>query len=147
LVAVVVRSVAWSSFLVEGWAGAGGGGGPGLVRHGPRLLPAGRALVPRPPRATGGSGPTGRRPGQGPPAAVPQGREERSAASTAAPLRRAAARWQPDWQATGRSASGVRGPRARRRRRGRSAPRAYGEYRPGRGPGGRHDVPACRRGR
>jgi hypothetical protein len=67
--------------------------------------PAGRALLLARPGRPGLSGPPGRRPGHGPPQAVPQGR-----GACGAPLTRAAARWQPVQQATGRSARGRRVP-------------------------------------
>jgi hypothetical protein len=88
-VAVVVRSVTAPPSWAGGSAGPGGGGGPLLVRHGPCLLPAGRALLlARPGRpgvsrwqpvqqATGrsarvqGSRARRRRRGRSPPAASP----------------------------------------------------------------------------
>src|SRR4029450_13786960 len=69
LAAVVVRSVGCLLPGLMGSAGAGGGGGPWVVRHGPRLLPAGRArLLARPgrpgaPGRVGGGGGKGRRGG------------------------------------------------------------------------------------
>jgi len=75
--------------------------------HGVLLLvvPAGRAQVLARPGRPGLPGPPGRRPGQGPPQAVPKGR-----GACGAPLTRTAARWQPVQQATGRSVRGRRVP-------------------------------------
>jgi hypothetical protein len=112
----------------SGSAGAGGGGGPGLVRHGPRPLPAGRALLLARPGRPGLSGPRRRRSGQGWLQAIPEGREERSAASTAAALTAEGPRWQPVQQATGRSASGRRVPG--RGAAGEAGPRRWPHRRP-----------------
>jgi hypothetical protein len=78
-------------------------------------LLVGRCSSPAPGRP-GLPGPPRRRSGQG-----AAGRAERALRSAQRPLTAQAARWQPDWQATGRSAR-VQGSRARHRRRGRSLP-------------------------
>ena len=112
-VAVVVRS-GWlpPSWLV-GQQVPAGVGVPLLVRHGPRLLPAGRALLLARPGRPGLSGPPRTTARSRAAAGHPAGTRGRSAASTAAPLTRAAARWQPDWQANGRG-RWVQGPAGQR---------------------------------